>query len=156
MRKIPRAPRFSSPQRDFTFQNVWVMRRSHRRSRILQFQNSWVIRKSPGPEDSHRRSGILQFQNVWVMRNSLRAPWDSHPRSAILQFQGSEWWENLQGIPRISSPQRDFTIPGAWVMRKSRESHPHALVNKNWTQILLFSSVNIRLPYNAMLLLFLS
>ncbi|HIR34678.1 MAG TPA: PHP domain-containing protein [Candidatus Faecimorpha stercoravium] len=31
-----------------------------------------------------------------------------------------------------------------------------ALVNKNWTQILLFSSVNIRLPYNAMLLLFLS
>lgn len=31
-----------------------------------------------------------------------------------------------------------------------------ALVNKNWTRILFFSSVKIRLLYNAMLLLLLS
>lgn len=59
-------------------------------------------------------------------------------------------------VPKISGvnyERRDFII-----YKKSRilDFILGALVNKNWTQILLFSSVNIRLPYNAMLLLFLS
>ncbi len=53
--------------------------------------------------------------------------------------------------------QACFTVPAAHFPIVSAPKCEHcALVNKNWTQILLFSSVNIRLPYNAMLLLFLS